>query len=332
MPKLMACHNLGKLNWLDTPPRRGQSSRMRARARLGIATALLIAALTRPAGAQAGLASDLWRVAAGTLAVPAALASGGSAALWTPAAVLAGSDPTIRLGVESIHAPTESGVAGTVASAAIRTRQAWTLTTVYGRMALSDLVRTETSPEIVGDIPAYAQVVSFGVARSLADRSVTVGIAVRALTTRLDQRTESHWAADVGCLWERPRFRLGAATHLLDPTSRPGRAAASYSIGTEYRSPELGLGGTPGILKLRYGATLAEGEGVAHLVSGGLALAGVIEVDFGAARESAWGAATWRSRFGAAVTAGRYRVYVGRDGGANGLGATYAFGLAATVR
>ncbi len=305
---------------------------MRTRVRLGIATALMVLAPARPAGAQATFASDLWRVAAGTLAVPAALASGGSAALWTPAVVLAGPDPTIRLGVETIHAPSESGVAGTVASAALRTRHAWTLSAVYGRVSLSDLVRTGTSPEIVGDIPAYAQALSFGVARSLAARTVTLGVAVRALTTRLDQRTESHWAADVGWLWERPRFRLGAATHFLDPTSRPGRAAASYSLGTEYRSPEIGFWGTPGVLKLRYGASLADGEGVAHLVSGGLALAGVLEVDVGAARESAWGAATWQSRFGAAVTAGRYRVYVGRDGGANGFGATYAFGLAATVR
>lgn len=332
MPKLMACHNLGKLNRLDSAHRRGQSSRMRTRARLGIATALLMVAPTRPAGAQAGLASDLWRVAAGTLAVPSALATGGSAALWTPAVVLAGSDPTIRLGVESIHAPTESGVAGTVATASIRSRHAWTLSAVYGRISLSDLIRTETSPEIVGDIPAYAQVVSLGVARSVADRSVTLGLAVRALTSRLDQRTASRWAADVGLLWELPRFRLGAATHFLDPTTRPGRAAASYSLGTEYRSPEIGFWGTPGVLKLRYGASLADGEGVAHLVSGGLALAGVLEIDFGAARESAWGAATWGNRFGAAVTAGRYRVYVGRDGGANGFGATYSFGLAATVR
>ena len=58
-------------------------------------------------------------------------------------------------------------------------------------------------------------------------------------------------------------------------------------------------------------------------------MAGVFELDAGAAREAVAGEPLWRSRAGAAVTAGRYRVYVGRDGGANGFGATYRFGLAA---
>ena len=42
--------------------------------------------------------------------------------------------------------------------------------------------------------------------------------------------------------------------------------------------------------------------------------------------------ALWRSRLGLALTAGRYRVYLGRDGGVNDFGATYRFGLTAAMR
>ena len=305
---------------------------MRTSLGLGVASAILLAAPARPAAAQGALTSDLWRVAAGTLAVPPALASDGSAALWTPAAVLAGPESALKLGVEAIHAPAESGVAGTVATAAVRTRSGWTVNAVYGRLSLSDLVRTETSPEAVGGIPVFAQVISIGAARSLGDRALSVGLAVRALTGRLDDWSETRWAADVGAVWERPRVRLGAATRFLDPTFDADDSGANCSLGGEYRSREIGFWGTPGVVRLRYGATLEHGEGVAHLLSGGLAFSGAFEIDAGAARETLSGHSVWRSRFGAAVTAGAYRVYVGRDGGVNGFGSTYRFGLAATVR
>lgn len=305
---------------------------MRTSLGLGVASAILLAAPARPAAAQGALTSDLWRVAAGTLVVPPALASDGSAALWTPAAVLAGTEARLKLGVEAIHAPAESGVAGTVATAAVRTRSGWTVNAVYGRLSLSDLVRTETSPEAVGGIPVFAQVISLGVARSAAGRALTVGVALRALTGRLDDWSKTRWAADVGAVWERPHVRLGAATRFLDPTLGADESGATLSLGSEYRSGEVGFWGTPGVVRLRYGATLAHGEGAAHIFSGGLAFSGAFEIDAGAARETVAGHSVWRSRFGAAVTAGAYRVYVGRDGGVNGFGATYRFGLAATVR
>ena len=234
--------------------------------------------------------------------------------------------------METIHAPAESGVAGTVATVAVRTRSGWTVNAVYGRLSLGDLVRTETSPEAVGSIPAFAQVLSLGAARSIAGRALSVGLAVRALTGRLDDRSETRWAADFGAVWERPRVRLGAATRFFDPTFGAGESGATCSLGGEYRSRDLGFWGTPVVVRLRYGATLAHGEGVAHLLSGGLAFSSAFEIDAGAARETVSGASVWRSRFGAAVTAGNYRVYLGRDGGVNGFGATYRFGLAATIR
>jgi hypothetical protein len=305
---------------------------MRTSLGLAVASALLQTALVRPLAAQSALTADLWRVAAGTLVVPPALASDGSAALWTPAAVLAGREHALEFGVETIHAPAESGVSGALATAAVRTRSGWTLNAVYGRLSLGDLVRTETSPEAVGSIPAFAQVLSLGAARGIAGSALSVGLAVRALTGRLDDRSETRWTADFGAIWERPRVRLGAATRFFDPTFGAGESGATYSLGGEYRSRDLDFWGTPVVARLRYGATLAHGEGAAHLLSGGLAFASAFEIDAGAARETVSGESVWRSRFGAAVAAGNYRVYLGRDGGVNGFGATYRFGLVATIQ
>ena len=292
----------------------------------------LFAAQAPAAKAQSAVAADLWRVAAGTLVVPAALATDGSAALWTPAYAIPGEGPGLRAGVEAIHAPADEGVGGAIASMAFHPRGAWTLSAVWGRLDIGDLVRTETSPEALGSIPAYAQVLSFGVARSFAAAGVTVGIAARALDGRLDEHGSTRWAADAGVAYSGRHWRLGATTHFFDPSSASAISGASYSVGVEYRAPVSDLWGTPALFAVRYGLALAHGEDPAHLVTAGVTLGGLFELDAGAAREGTAGTGVWRSRMGAAVTAGRYRVYIGRDGGVNGFDATYRFGLAATLR
>lgn len=325
----MPRHDLGKRTALDRCAAAGQSSRvtsLRATALMAVALACLDPGR---ANAQQSIASDLWRVAAGTLVVPPALASDGSAALWTPAATLEAGGATFKLGVETIHAPSDAGISGSVATASARTTGGWTLSAVYGRLSISDLVHTETSPEALGGIPVFAQVLSIGAARRLALPHLTGGVAVRALSGRLADAFETRWAVDVGAVYARPRYRFGVATHFFAPRTATSAPGASILFGGEARTAERELWGAPGTLRVRYGATVTDGEGVAHLVSAGLALAGAFEFDVGAAREEVAGEALWRSRAGAAVTAGRYRVYVGRDGGANGFGATYRFGLAA---
>ncbi|MBI4542662.1 MAG: hypothetical protein HY705_06505, partial [Gemmatimonadetes bacterium] len=159
--------------------------------------ALLGAALwhTTPAAGQAAVASDLWRVAAGTLAVPAAIASDGSAALWTPA-ILVPPGGWLRVGVESVHSPSEIGVNGALAAVALRAGRV-TLNAVYGRMGLDDLVRTETSPEALGgSIPVYAQVLSLGAARPFG-ASFTAGAAARLLSGRLATRGRAQLGIDL---------------------------------------------------------------------------------------------------------------------------------------
>jgi hypothetical protein len=293
------------------------------------AVALLAAPALR---GQSAVTSDLWRVAIGTLVVPAPLATDGSAALWTPAFAVPGEGPGALVSVEAIHAPADEGVGGAIAAVSYRPRGAWTFNAVWGRLSISDLVRTETSPEALGGIAAYTEVLSIGAARSLLGGAMTLGVATRALTGRLDDRGSTRFAADLGAVYAAGRVRLAASTRFFDPTSRSSASGAGYSVGAEVRTSEGTLWGAPAAAELRYGLSFAPGEQASHLFSAGAVLAKVFELDAGVAREAVAGSSVWRSRIGAAVSAGRYRVYLGRDGGVNGFGASYRFGLSARVR
>ncbi len=299
------------------------------------ASGLLLAALLADAAAargQAAIASDLWRVAEGTLVVPAALADDGSAALWTPASALGDGETPLRVGVEAIHASADVGLSGGVAALAIRLGGLATLNTVYGRMGVDGLVRTETSPESVGDIPVYAEVISFGLARHVTP-GLVAGVALRSMTGQLDAESRSQAGVDLGLRYtSATHFSFAFATRFFDPTLRRAEDAASYNLAAAYQSAAMAMWGTTGTVALRYGLTLSHGEEAEHLLSAGLGLGGVMETDVGAAREATAGIATWRSRFGLSLRAGRYRVYLGRDGGVNGFGATYRFGLEAGLR
>jgi hypothetical protein len=314
---------------LDITPAAGEPSPVRILAGPCLLAVLGVLAAPRPAAGQAAIASDLWRVAEGTLVVPAPLDEGGSAALWTPAVALPAAGPRVVVGVEAVHAPADVGMNGGIATLAIRLDHLGSLNLVYGRLGVDGLVRTETSPEGIGDIPVYAEVLSLGYARAVTP-SLVAGVALRSLSGQLDAASRGQAAVDVGLRYARPvGLSLGVATRFFDPTLRQAAEAATYSVAAQYRTRPSALWGTTGALLFRYGATLMHGEGVQHLFSAGLALGGVVETDFGAARESAAGSASWRSKFGLSIAAGHYRLYLARDGGINAFGATYRFGLTA---
>jgi hypothetical protein len=336
----MAPHNLSKLtDSLDIPRAGSQPSPMPPRAcrlprPVRTVPLLLIVAggLLRPAEAvgQPAVASDLWRLAAGTLVVPPALADDGSAALWTPAVRLSPSGAGMLLAIEAIHSPSEIGINGGVASLAVRAGSFGTVNVVYGRMGVDGLVRTETSPEAIGgDIAVYNEVLSVGLARAIGS-GFTAGIAARSLSGRLDIVSASQLGLDLGLRYAGASgFSFGVATRFFDPALRASESAASYSAAVSYRTAEGQAWGTTADLRFWYGAGWAHGEGMQHLLTAGLGLGGVAEVDVGAAREETAGFEVWRSRFGVSLDVGRYRVYLGRDGGVNGFGATYRFGLTA---
>ena len=310
------------------PPRLSRLLRQRAGAAFLLVAGWLAGA--RHLAAQPAVAADLWSIAAGTLVVPPALADDGSAPLWTPAVILPASGAGLRVGIEAIHSPSEIGVNGGIATLGLRAGRLGTVSLVYGRMGVDGLVRTETSPEAIGgDIDVYNEVLSAGLARTLGG-GFTAGIAARAMSGRLDIANASQFGLDLGLRYAASsHLALGACTRFFDPALRAAESAASYSVAASYRTAEGQLWGTTASLRVWYGAGWAHGEGTQHLLTVGLALGGVAEVDIGAAREETAGFEVWRSRLGISLDVGRYRVNLGRDGGVNGFGATYRLGLAA---
>ena len=287
----------------------------------------------RDAAAQAAIASDLWQVAAGTLVVPPPLADDGSAALWTPAVVLPRPDPPVRLGIEAVHAPSDGGISGGIATLGIRLGGAGTLNAVYGRLGVDGLVRTETSPEgIGGDIPVFAEVMSLGFARALTP-DLVAGVALRSVAGQLDTQARTQLGVDLGLRYTDPaHVTVAFATRFFDPTFRQAQQAASYSLAAAYHTLPSPMWGTSGVISLRYGGTASRGESLQHLLSAGLALGGAVDFDIGEVREATAGTEVWRNRLGLGLTVGHYRVYLGRDGGVNAFGATYRFGLTAGLQ
>jgi hypothetical protein len=238
----------------------------------------------------------------------------------------------MRVGIEAVHSPSEIGVNGGIATLSLRAGKVGTLNFVYARLGVDGLVRTETSPEAIGgDIAVYSEVLSLGLARSLG-AGLTAGVAARALTGRLDISKRSQLGLDLGVRYtDSSGISFGVSTRFFDPSLRTAESASSYSAAASWHSEERPIWGTTVSLAFWYGAGWSHGERMQHQLSAGLALGGVAEVDLGTAREETAGVPVWRSRLGVSLDVGRYRIYLGRDGGVNTFGATYRFGLAARM-
>jgi hypothetical protein len=303
----------------------GYASPVRPLAFLGI-----LSLFPGAARAQASVASDLWRVAMGTLSVPVALADGGTAPVWTPAVDLP-PQARARFGIETIQSPSEVGVSGGLAAVTARVAGLGILSVTYGRLSIGDVAYTETSPEAIGDVPIYNQSFSVGVSGPVS-HGVTGGVALRYLSGALGFASREQFGLDLGVVYRAPFVRLGVATRFFDPHFGASAQAASYNVGAEVHSRPFAAWGTSAVVLARYGVTAERGEAAQQLFSAGLSLGGTLALDVGAASESTAGTGIWRTRLGLGLGSGSFRFQIGRDGGVNGFGATYRLGLTADLR
>jgi hypothetical protein len=169
------------------------------------------------------------------------------------------------------------------------------------------------------------------VARNIAP-GVLGGVAVRYLSGELGPATRSQLGVDVGARYSTAHVRLGGTTRFFDPTLRAAAGAASYNLGAEYRSSRFDAWGARARVLLRYGVTASRGESAEQLVTAGVALGETLALDAGASAEQASGDAVLRSRLAIALGSGPFRIQIGRDGGVNGFGPTYRFGLTGTFQ
>jgi hypothetical protein len=291
---------------------------------LGTSTARLLSS-------QASSGGELWRLAAATMPVPAALAGGAVASYWNPAQ---GALPRGQLGLDLIQTPAAVGAIGFIGAIRIPIRRVGSFGFVYARMGLGDLVRTTDSPDPDGTtIPFYTQSSGVTWARGFGGGATALGIALTYHETRLDGIRADRWTIDVGVThwFLADRLRLAAGTRGLRRLGNdPGQ---DVNVGVEYRLWRGTLWGTTGgTLVGRYGFGFGHPGGADHQLGAGLDVGPSVSLDAIVAREESYGNAAWRSAAGVRIAVGRYRLTLARDGGVSDLGSTFRIGLEARLR
>lgn len=292
---------------------------------------LLVAAIIpdRSLPGQAAAGSELWRLAAATVPLPAALASGAAASFWNPAQALGGRG---QIGLDLIQTPAAVGATGLIGAIRLPLARVGTVGFVYARMGLGELVRTTDSPDPDGaTIPFYTQ--SAGAAWSRAFGTASLGAALTYHDTRFDGTRNDRWSLDLGVTQSllANRLRIAAGTRGLRRLGND--PAQDVNVGLEFRAWRGTLWGTTaGALLARYGLAFGHPGGTDHQLGAGLEVGTSLSFDALIAREASYGNAAWRSAAGVRVAVGRYRLSFARDGGVSDLGSTFRVGLEARLK
>jgi hypothetical protein len=288
-----------------------------------------LATIPRSGAAQQAAGTALWRLAATTLPLPPALATGTAAVFWNPAQI----DDSARtqIGLEGIQTPAAIGAAGMLAAVRVRAGAVGQLGFVYGHVGLSDLTRTGDSPDPIGSaVPVYTS--ALGMTWSRPVLGGALGATVAYHETRLDDVSVTRWTLDVGASRDIvPGLRVAAATHFFSSFSSSDPAQDVYA-GVEYRLWQGPLWGDRAVVRGRYGLAFGHGFAADHQVSAGFEVGRIVALDVGLTREGSYGTGGWRPAAGVRVTIGKYRVTLARDAGVNELGSAYRVGVDARFR
>lgn len=284
---------------------------------------LILIGLAAAAHAQAPASADLWRLSAASLAGPAALEAGATAAFWNPAA--AWSSSRLRAGAQALETPDVLGVRGLVAGAAYQLSPGVAAQVLVGRTDISDLIRTTTSPTSdQGAIPVYEQLAGVGAAG--VHGILTAGALLRAHDSRFDAERATGLTVDVGVSLAPGPCRLAAATHFL-PIDVTDFTLTDYYAAAQCQPWSPRLWGTASRLFVRYGVSARRGGAAEHGIGAGIELDARLRVDGTMVRETGYVEADWRPAIGVAFQVGRYAITAARSSGLGGIGASYRVGL-----
>ena len=295
--------------------------------RIGLLFLGVTAGAVGTGAAQQAAGTTLWRVAATTLAVPPALATGPAATFWNPAQTEDSS--RAQIGIEAIQTPAAIGASGMLGAVRVPLRSlgGGYIGLVYGRVGLSDLTRTTDSPDPDGSsVPFYTFALGATWARTISATSVGATLAFHE--TRLDASRADHWTIDVGASRNLfgDRFRVAAATHFFSSLSATDPSQDIYA-GVEANLWEGPLWGGRATLRGRYGLAFAHGFNADHQLGLGAELARTVALDVAVVREGSYSEAGWRPVAGLRVAIGKYRITLARDAGVNDVGSAYRVGV-----
>ena len=295
-----------------------------------ILTAFIAVGYASASEAQQVPGRDLLQFPLGTMDQAAALPGGLGDGLGNPASIALDPAAWLRAGVVALRTPSEQGVSVQLAAIAVALPGRLSVGAAVVRASVSDLLRTETDPRIIGrEIPYSTTVYSITVARRHT-RHVTAGLAVRYRHGELDDQSRGALGLDGGLVAQHLAFRdasLGAATFLWRPANADDERTT------------VNVAGDLRVL----------GPDSAHQVRAGYALAATSWDDredfiFASARHGRWegrggmvrttvfGSQPWRMRLGIRVRYAEYMVGVAREENGAGLSPIYQFTLMATLR
>ena len=274
---------------------------------------------------QAPESSQLWRVAATSLAVPPALQTGPLAMAWNPAA---GQQlGSLSGGLQIVHTSNVLGLSGFLGGITTSLGRRAGIGLSLGRLDVRDLVRTTTSPSTVGgSIPVYTQYAGLGGQLHLG--SFDLGTMLRVNNEQFDVIRETGVTLDLGVSWTPiPRLTIAAATHFL-PIDLSKQVTTDYYAGVEYLAlRSLSIGSIGANLLARYGLNYRSYDALEHTIGAGILLSSVFGVNAAVTRESAYGSHEWRPIVSLFLKVGRYEVELASSSGLNDVGATYRIGL-----
>jgi hypothetical protein len=291
----------------------------------GLAAALWASGLR----AQVVPARDLWEFPLGAVFEPAALAVEPGAGLWNPATTALRPTDRLRVGVASLSAGSAQGVDGQLLTVALRRATGVTWGLSIARASVAGLLRTDSDPQTVGDIPYAATMVSASAARVVIPH-VTMGAAVRYRHGAADQEARTALAADLGVVaddlpWNHARVAISSFLW------RPGREIDDRPALLIAADARVAGARTERQARLGYSYAGVNRGAREHgpFVSGRLDW---LEARGSWSQTSAGATSVARLRTGLALHYARYVVAIAREEGASGLGPVYQFSLSSILR
>ncbi len=272
---------------------------------------------------------DLLEFPIGAMAEAQALASQLGAGLWNPATTPLRPADRAQIGIAAMNSPIDQGISGGALVASAALPRGFTASASLTRMAVVDLLHTETDPQSIGgEIPYSTTVYSLGAAYSRNNSSI--GVAARYRTGTLDLQHGSATSVDAGFVIDhflRTPLRLAASTFLFAPERRAAEPA------TYLTAADLPVFRRDTTWEWRAGYAMSNTEGHGHdnyvFASGRYRQ---LDARGGVAESVQFGNTTRRLRLGLALHYARYSVGIAREENGAGLSATYQFALTSVFR
>ncbi|HXT18841.1 MAG TPA: hypothetical protein VN706_24665 [Gemmatimonadaceae bacterium] len=283
--------------------------------------------LTSAAVAQQVPGRDLLEFPLGLLADSPPLSRTMPGGFWNPANGALNPGDHAAIGFSGLTTPQEQGIRLQMIGGELRVSPTLTATMTFANASVSDIIRTATDPQSLGEIPYGTSVVSGGL--SARQHNISYGAALRYRWATLDLSHSHSLALDGGVSVDGVAgtpVRLAASTFLFSVNH--GRETPTYMLGAD-----MPVVRRDSILTLRagYSASRTTGRGRDDYAFTSASFR-QLDVSAGVSQTSAYGSTAQRLRLGVGLRYANYDIAFGREDGAAGFGASYQFLISRVFR